>query len=95
MSAAQPAGIRIPRATWPEPVIITVNGKPMNAYPGEALGAALLAGGYRTLQRRVRDGSPAAMFCLMGVCQECQVWVDGVPVLSCQVRVKAGIAVSF
>lgn len=95
MTTSQPAGLRIAAADWPQPVTISVNGAPMPAYPGESLGAALLAGGYRTLCRRLRNGAPAGLFCLMGVCQECRVQVDGQWVLSCQVRVKAGLTVTF
>ena len=54
------------------PVEIIVNGRPVEAFPGETLHAALLAAGIRVFGER-------GVFCGMGVCYECLVTIDGEP----------------
>ena len=74
-------------------VAFTFNGQGVHAHAGESLAAALFAAGHRSLRTSVRNGEPRGMFCLMGSCQECVVWVDGRRALACQVAVAAGLAV--
>lgn len=77
----------------PPTVVIEVDGEPLRAHPGESLAAALWAAGIRTLRHSPRGG-PRGAFCLMGVCQECLVSVDGRRVLACQQPVSAGLSVT-
>lgn len=79
--------------TRPAAVGITVDGRPVSAYPGENLAAALAAAGVLRLRSSPRAKAPRGMFCLMGVCQECVVEVDGRLVTSCTEPVRAGMAV--
>ena len=77
-------------------VTIRVNGKPVSAYAGETLFAALLAAGIRTLRHSVRGQIKTARggFCGMGVCQECRVTVDGLPDRrACMTEVRDGMEV--
>lgn len=60
------------------PLQLTVNDRPIAAAEGDTVAAALLASGRWTF-RRDRGGAPRGPFCLMGVCQECLVEIDGVP----------------
>jgi predicted molibdopterin-dependent oxidoreductase YjgC len=77
----------------PDAVEITVDGRPVSAYPGESLAAALAAAGILGLRSSPRAGAARGMFCLMGVCQECAVEVDGRLVTSCTEPVAGGMAV--
>ena len=79
----------------PEAVEIFVDGKPIPAYPGESLAAALLAAGIVRLRYSPRAGTPRGAFCLMGVCQECVVQVDGRNTESCLRPVRQGMVVSL
>jgi predicted molibdopterin-dependent oxidoreductase YjgC len=66
------AGVeRGPRLTF------TFDGKPIAAYQGESVAAALMAAGHRTLRSTPVKGQPRGVFCGMGVCFDCLVVVDG------------------
>lgn len=69
------------------------DGASVDAFEGESVAAALFAAGWRELRRSPRDGTPRGMFCLMGSCQECLVWVGSRKLPSCQVPVAAGLEI--
>ena len=46
---------------------------------GTNVAAVLLAGGIRTFRTTPVSGSPRAPYCMMGVCFECLVEIDGHP----------------
>jgi len=76
-----------------KPFTITVNGQPVDAYPGESIAATLLAAGHRIF-RRTAQNAPRGLFCGMGICYDCLVTVDGVPnVRSCVTPASPGCAV--
>jgi D-hydroxyproline dehydrogenase subunit gamma len=79
----------------PLSVEIVVDGRPVPAYLGETLSAALSCAGFQRLRSSPRNGEPRGAFCLMGVCQECVVMVDGRPVNSCMEPVRAGMVVEL
>ncbi len=66
---------------------IEVDGRPFDAELGLSVAAALLRAGMRTL-RRSPSGLPRGAFCMMGVCQECLVEIDGVRRQACLVAVE-------
>jgi sarcosine oxidase subunit alpha len=75
---------------------LRVNGKPVTAYAGETLFAALLAEGIRALRHPVGGETKTARggFCGMGVCQECRVMVDGLPdQRACMTEVQDGMEI--
>ena len=74
-------------------VTVTVDGRPIAAFAGETVTTALLAAGVRHVRHSAVLGAPRGAFCLMGVCQECLVAVDGRQVLGCQVTVADGMRV--
>ena len=79
-----------------EPVRFTCDGTEINAFGGETVAAALWAAGVRCANADTAssDGPPwRTMFCLMGVCQQCVVWVDGRRVEGCRVAVSRGLIV--
>lgn len=79
----------------PTAVEITVDGRPVSAYPGETLAAALHASGLRRFRSSNVSREARGMFCLMGVCQECLVEADGRLVTACMEPVRAGMSVSL
>ena len=56
--------------------LIEVDGRAVQAEPGQTLAAALLGAGILTF-RRTQTGRPRGVFCGMGVCFDCLVTVDG------------------
>jgi len=77
----------------PEPVRISVDGENLEAYPGESLATALLAGGRRVF-RRTPSGAPRGPLCNMGVCFDCIVTVDGAGLTrACMTEVRDGMVV--
>jgi predicted molibdopterin-dependent oxidoreductase YjgC len=54
-------------------------GQPILASPGDTVAAALLAGGAGPFRTTPASGAPRAAHCMMGVCFECLVEIDGVP----------------
>lgn len=89
-------GVRIKNRRRGAPVTIRVNGRPVKAYTGETLFAALLAAGIRVLRHSIKGQTKTARggFCGMGVCQECRVTVDGVPDRrACMIAVAGGMEV--
>lgn len=90
------AGIRVRIESAAErgsQVTLSVDGREITAHDGEMLAAALFAAGVRHLRASPRSSTPRGMFCLMGVCQECLVAVDGRRALACQEPVRAGMKV--
>lgn len=70
-----------------------VDGRIVQAFEGESVAAALFAAGQRELRRSPRDGAPRGLFCLMGSCQECLVWVATRKLAACQVPVTAALEI--
>ncbi|KRE14510.1 hypothetical protein ASE66_14165 [Bosea sp. Root483D1] len=56
---------------------LTFEGREIVFYPGDSLAAALLAAGIGALRQSPVDASPRAPYCMMGVCFECLVEIDG------------------
>jgi predicted molibdopterin-dependent oxidoreductase YjgC len=75
-------------------VEIRVDGRPVAAFEGESVAAALLAAGKRALRRTARFGEPRGLHCAIGVCFDCRMIIDGRPnVRACQMPVRAGMRV--
>lgn len=75
-------------------VTITVDGSPVTAEEGEPVAAALLRVAPFIARTTPVSGSQRAPYCMMGVCFDCLVEVDGVTsVRSCIERVRDGMAV--
>ncbi|MEA2093735.1 MAG: (2Fe-2S)-binding protein [Pseudomonadota bacterium] len=60
-------------------VSITINGKPFKVAAGETVAAAVLVSGFRQTRTTSVSSSPRAPFCLMGVCYECLMVINGQP----------------
>lgn len=61
--------------------------------PGQSVAAALLAAGIMHLRNSPGMAGPRGAFCLVGMCQECMVEIDGTQCLACQVAIRPGLAV--
>ena len=78
-----------------DPVTFFFDGRSITAERGDTLAAALLAGGVDTVRHSVGGDQPRAPYCLMGVCFECLVTVDGVQNRqSCLMEVRDGMVVA-
>ena len=75
-------------------VAITVDGKAVRARVGDTVAVALLAAGIDHCRTTPVTGAPRAPYCLMGVCFDCLVTVDGVGSRQgCLVPVRDGMTV--
>ncbi|MFK8328477.1 (2Fe-2S)-binding protein [Pseudomonas sp. BJa5] len=73
---------------------IEFDGCALSVPGGVSLAAALLASGIRSTRTTPVTGRPRAPYCLMGVCFECLVEVDGVPnCQACMIAVRDGMRV--
>ena len=59
-------------------VAFVLNGAPAMARAGDSAAAALLANGLVTTRQSPISGEPRGAYCMMGVCFECLVTIDGV-----------------
>ena len=76
------------------PVAITVDGKAIGARTGDTVAAALLAAGIGRFRTTPVSGAARAPYCMMGVCFDCLVTVDGVGSRqACLVPVREGMAI--
>ena len=57
---------------------VEVDGKTVPARPGDTVAALLLLDGAGATRRSSVSGEPRAAYCMMGVCFECLVEIDGV-----------------
>lgn len=70
------------------------DGRPVEAQEGDTVATALLATGADVTRSTAVSGAIRAPYCLMGVCFECLVEVDGVPNRQgCLVAVTDGMQV--
>ncbi|MGN7882507.1 (2Fe-2S)-binding protein [Ensifer sp. 22460] len=75
-------------------VSFTFNGVPTMARQGDSVAAALLAAGHCSTRRTPVSGAARGPYCMMGVCFECLVKIDGRPNRQgCMTTVVAGMRV--
>lgn len=61
------------------PIRIILDGQPLEVPAGYSIAAALLASGRNANRCSLVSGQRRGPYCLMGVCFECLVEVDGIP----------------
>jgi predicted molibdopterin-dependent oxidoreductase YjgC len=61
-----------------EAIRFDYEGRAITAHAGDTVAAALMAAGETTLRTTAVTGSPRAPYCMMGVCFECLMEIDGV-----------------
>jgi predicted molibdopterin-dependent oxidoreductase YjgC len=75
-------------------VSFTIDGRSATARAGDTVAAALLAAGVEVCRTTPVSGAPRAPYCMMGVCFECLVTVDGAGNRqSCLIAVQDGMRV--
>ncbi len=75
-------------------VKIEVDGRPIEAFEGEPIAAALMAAGISVFRYTRKKGEPRGVFCAIGQCTDCMMTVDGVAnVRTCITPVKAGMKI--
>lgn len=75
-------------------VAVTFNGRPLEVPAASSVAAALLAAGVQRFRNSPVSGSGRAPYCMMGVCFECLLEIDGVPNRQgCLVPLEAGMTI--
>ncbi len=75
-------------------VEIELDGRPVAAHLGETVATALAAAGGLVLRRSSRLAELRGVYCNMGVCYECLVYLNGRAVRACMTPVAAGMQLS-
>ncbi len=84
---------RIQRNDTPQ-VRMEFEGQPLLAYAGDTVAAALLAGNHWNFRTTPVTGAIRGPFCMMGVCFDCLVEIDGVANRqACMAEVRDGMRV--
>lgn len=75
-------------------VAVTINGKAFDAHAGDSVAAALIAAGVVSVRTSAVSAAPRAPYCMMGVCLDCVVTIDGAGHRqACLVPVRAGMRI--
>jgi len=75
-------------------VRVTINGKPVAARAGDSVAAAMLACGLVHCRTAPLSGQKRAPYCMMGVCFDCLVTVDGIGNRQgCLIEVREGMRI--
>ena len=75
-------------------VTITIDGVATRVEAGDTVAAAVMASSDPVCRQTPATGAPRAPFCMMGVCFDCLIEVDGVPNRqACLVEVREGMTV--
>jgi sarcosine oxidase subunit alpha len=89
---AKPGFLRLETVQRGTPLEIEVDGRPVRAFAGESVAAALLSSGLFVCQSH--DGRPLGVFCNIGQCCSCMMTIGGVSgVRACQAPVSPGLKV--
>jgi NADH dehydrogenase/NADH:ubiquinone oxidoreductase subunit G len=77
-------------------VTVSVEGKSVSVPEGDSVAAAVFSAGFDHTRRSPISASPRAPYCMMGVCFECLVEIDGVPnQQACMTPVKEGMRIKL
>lgn len=76
------------------PLPFTFEGEAVEGREGDSVAAALLALGHNATRETGVSGAPRGPYCMMGVCFDCLVMIDGVGNRqACLVPLRAGMEV--
>ncbi len=82
------------QAVSKRPIDITINGTSVQCREGDSVAAALLAAGFSDCRDTAVKEVPRGPFCMMGVCYDCLVMIDGQPnQQGCMTTVRAGMKI--
>jgi len=75
-------------------ITFSFNGEEFNCESGQSIAAALIAAEHRELRSTRFENEPRSIFCGIGICFDCVVFVDGIAnQRSCLVEAKDGMKV--
>lgn len=81
-------------ATIEKKVSILIDGQPLNVQEGITVAAAALSSGFAHTRTTPITGSNRAPFCMMGVCFDCLMVIDGKPnQRACSTYVQEGMCI--
>jgi predicted molibdopterin-dependent oxidoreductase YjgC len=87
---------RLPLEPPGSTVTISIDGRRVEARAGDTVAAAMLAAGVERCRATPVSGAPRAAYCMMGVCFDCLVTIDGVGNRQgCLVRVREGMRIEM
>ena len=87
---------RLPNVDDVTAVSLSIDGKAVKARAGDSVAAALLAAGFQHCRTSAISGALRAPYCMMGVCFDCLVNIDGVSNRQgCLVTVREGMRVEL
>jgi D-hydroxyproline dehydrogenase subunit gamma len=76
-------------------VTVMVEGVPVSVNAGESAAAAALLAGLDSTRSSAVSGEPRAPYCMMGVCFECLMVIDGIASRqACLVPVQEGMRIA-
>ena len=76
-------------------ITVLIDGRPYQAPRGCTAAAAALLAGETTTRTTPVSGEPRAPYCMMGVCFECLMEIDGVPnQQACLVPITEGMRIN-
>ena len=87
------AGVRADAGSAALDVVFRWDDSEIRCRAGETIATALLCAGQLDLRRSPRAGGARGVYCMMGVCQECLIRVDGVVRQACLTPVEDGMRV--
>ena len=87
------AGVRTDAGSTALDVVFRWDDSEIRCRAGETIATALLCAGQLDLRRSPRAGGARGVYCMMGVCQECLIRVDGVVRQACLTPAKDGMRV--
>ncbi|MEO8136378.1 MAG: (2Fe-2S)-binding protein, partial [Betaproteobacteria bacterium] len=71
---------------------VTIDGKAFTARAGDTVAATLIAAGLADCRTTAVSGAPRGPFCMMGVCFDCLVEIDGIAnQQGCMIAVRGGM----
>ena len=80
-------------ADVPKTVEVVLDGKPVSLPSEMSVAAALFAIGEMISRISPSSRKPCSPFCLMGVCFECMMEIDGIQRQACLTPVRQGMAI--
>ena len=84
---------RLPEAAG-ETIAFTIDGRRAQAFAGDTVAAAMLAAGAAHCRTTPVSGASRAPYCMMGVCFDCLVTIDGVGNRqACLIPLRAGMRI--
>lgn len=85
----------VSRTPMPAKVTFSFDGAPVQASPDVTVAAALFLHGVDACRDTAVSNAPRGPFCMMGVCYDCLVTIDGHPNRqACMTRVREGMQVT-